>query len=76
MYAAVLLSRSVSTAAVVLAGSSVVRVVFVEPDGTAVLGVEVVSVDVSLTDGIDADDVGVVSWSVGFTPSAGSSGSW
>lgn len=74
-----LLSSSVSTAAVVPAGSSVVTAVFVESDNTAVLGAEVASVDVSLTDGVDgvdADDVDGVSWSVGFTPCAGSSGSW
>lgn len=76
MCGVVFLSYSVSTAVVVLAGSSVVTVVFVESDSTAVLGVEVSSVDVSLTDGVDADDVDGVSWSVGFTSCVGSSGSW
>jgi hypothetical protein len=60
----------------VLAGSSVVKVVFVESDSKAVLAVEIASVDVSLTDGADAGDVDGVCCSVGFTPCAGSSGSW
>lgn len=63
MCAVVLLSQSVSTATVVvLAGSSVVAVVFADSDSTVVLGVEVASVDVSLTDGADSDDVDGVSW--------------
>lgn len=70
MYA-VLLLLSVSTAAVVLADSSAVMVVFEESDSTAVLGVEVASVEVSLVDGVDG-----FSCSAGFTPCAGSSGSW
>jgi hypothetical protein len=75
VYAVVLLSRSVPTAAVVPAGSSAVTVIFVESDSTVVLGGEAGSVDVSVTDGVGGDDTDGFSWSVGFSPCAGTSGS-